>query len=650
MSMRTYVLRFFLCLSSFAAAQSVSGPSQRVVTPPQTLVSQSNPDARPIPIADLFFSHRSLDPAWSPDGKQVAYTSNVNGRFNLWKMNSDGTSAVQLMQSEDGQDGAVWSPDGKWIVYIQDSGGNEIYDVYAVPSNGGEVINLTNTPDISESNPMFSPDGGRLAIDVKSKNSAVADVAVLDWHTHQIRKLTNEISHDHLWQVFAWSTDGKQIFANRVKESYTDSDVYSIDAATGVARNLTAHTGDLVQMGSSVSPDGKVLLSSNAKGGFQNVALLDSTSGKLDWVTDTQWEASAGHFSPDGRSFTYTVNEDGRTTLFWHDASRKTSEKLSFPEGLTTDTGTPNSFSPDGKQILVLHEDGQRPSDLWLYDVARQSARQLTHSALASLNPSAIPPSQLVHYKSFDGTMISAYVWMPFNLKRDGTNPVIVIPHGGPTGQTIDNFNSTPAAFASRGYICVSPNVRGSTGYGMVFQKANYKDLGGGDLQDEIYATKFLVDSGYGDSKKVGITGHSYGGYVTLLAVGKTPNVWAAAASEFGIVDWRSLMKHTDPRLQEYVKSLLGDPVADQKVYEQASPLTYLRNTKAPLLVLQGENDRRVPKEEAQQVVDTLTSVGKTVSVHFYPQEGHGYQKRENEIDALTRIVDWFDKYLKNAK
>lgn len=182
----------------------------------------------------------------------------------------------------------------------------------------------------------------------------------------------------------------------------------------------------------------------------------------------------------------------------------------------------------------------------------------------------------------------------------------------------------------------------------MAFQKANFKDLGGGDLQDEIYATKFLVATGYANPRKIGITGESYGGFVTLLAIGKTPEVWSAAASEYGIVDWRSLLQHTDPRLQEYVKSLLGDPVTDHKVYEEASPSTYLQQVKAPLLLLQGENDPRVPKEEAQQVFDTLKAAGKTVYLHYYPQEGHGFEKRENRIDALLRVVEWFDRYLKS--
>jgi dipeptidyl aminopeptidase/acylaminoacyl peptidase len=322
---------------------------------------------------------------------------------------------------------------------------------------------------------------------------------------------------------------------------------------------------------------------------------------------------------------------------------------LAMPPGITVPDGNPNPFSPDGKSVLLTHQSSQRPSDLWVYDLVSSKPRQLTYSAVAGLNPKDLPEAQLVHYKSFDGKMISAFLWVPFNLKRDGTNPAVVLPHGGPTGQTTDYFNSAAAALASRGYVCIAPNVRGSTGYGMEFQKANYQDLGGGDLKDEVFARQFLIDTGYLDAKKVGITGGSYGGFMTLMAIGKTPDLWAAAVEMYGIIDWYTMLQHEDPFLQQYERSLMGDPEKDRAVFEAASPIKYIRDEKAPLLVLQGENDIRVPKEEAEQVVAILKKEGRTVDAHYYPAEGHGFSKRENQIDSLRRTVEWFDKYLKGS-
>jgi len=238
---------------------------------------------------------------------------------------------------------------------------------------------------------------------------------------------------------------------------------------------------------------------------------------------------------------------------------------------------------------------------------------------------------------------------VPFNLKRDASNPALVLPHGGPTGQSQDYWSPRIAAFVSRGYICIAPNVRGSTGYGIEFQKANYKDLGGGDLQDEVYAARFLEATGYVNPKKIGITGGSYGGFMTLIAIGRSPDVWAAGVELFGIINWMTMLQHEDAMLQEYEKSLLGDPIKDRAIYDAASPITYIHNVKAPLLVLEGEKDPRVPKEEAEQLVELLKKDGKTVDAHYYPNEGHGFEKRENQIDSIRRSVEWFDKYLKGT-
>ena len=377
-----------------------------------------------------------------------------------------------------------------------------------------------------------------------------------------------------------------------------------------------------------------------------NVALLDVATKKLSWITDTKWEAYASSFSPDGQSFTYALNEDGLADAYMVDRASHRAEKLNLPHGLNLISGNPTEFSPQGDRVIVSHEASNQPGDFWIYNIAERRANQLTFSAIASLRATPLPASQIVHYKSFDGKIITALLWVPFNLKREGSNPALVIPHGGPTGQRVDYWSPEVQALVTRGYICIAPNPRGSTGYGLDFQKANFQDLGGGDLKDEIAAVDFLKATGYVDPKKIGITGGSYGGFMTLMAIGKTPDIWAAAVELYGIINWATMLKSSDPSLNEYLKGLLGDPAKNQKIYEADSPVTYILNEKAPLLVLQGENDPRVPKEEAQQVVDILKKEGRVVDAHYYPNEGHGFAKRENQIDSIRRTIDWFDRYL----
>ncbi|MGA7078764.1 MAG: S9 family peptidase [Terriglobales bacterium] len=636
-----------ICCGLCTGLAASTGPDDRALTDPKSVVSASNSGARPAPIDDLYYTKSVFGASWSPDGRQIAFVSDLAGRTNLWKVNASGGWPIQLTQSDERQYSPVWSPDGKWIVYEQDHAGDELWDLYAIPSDGGEIINLTNTPAIREQDPVWSHDGRTIAFDYKPKDGSQYDVALLDWKTRKVQLLTHEQQPGYSWNVVAWSSDDKTIYANRRNPPYTDADVYRIDVATGKTENLTSHQGTVRYLAASLSPDDRTLLmSADAKGGYINVALLDVTTRKVTMVTDLKWEAYAGDFSPDGKSYSYTVNEDGVIDAYIVDRATNHAEKVGLPHGLNSFSGNPTEFAPQGDRVIVSHEASNQPGDLWVYNLHTRHAEQLTFSEIASLRATPLPPSQIVHYKSFDGKIITALLWVPFNLKRDGSNPALVLPHGGPTGQMVDYWNTRVAALTSRGYICIAPNPRGSTGYGLDFQKANFQDLGGGDLKDEIAGVEFLKATGYVDPRKIGITGGSYGGFMTLMAIGKTPDIWAAAVEEYGIINWLSMLKSSDPELDEYLKALLGNPEKNRKVYEEDSPITYIRNEKAPLLVLQGDNDPRVPKEEAQQVVEILKKEGRVVDVHYYANEGHGFVKRENQIDSIRRTIAWFDQYL----
>ena len=574
------------CFSSLGLA-AASGPDERQVTDPHSVTSASNAAAHALSIDDLYFTRSVSSAGWSPDGKEIAFTTDLTGRPNLWKVHAAGGWPLQLVQSNQRQYGATWSPDGKWIAYQQDLDGNELWDVFVVASDGGDPINLTNTPNVREESPRWSPDGKTVALNMKDKTATSYDLAALDFATRRVTKLTHEKDPNRSWASVAWSADGRTLYATRYEISFQDSDVYAVEVATGKQTNLTPHRGKVLTFASSLSPDGKtILVTSNEHGGYQNVALLDIATHKLRWATDTQWEASANDFSPDGSSFTYTLNADGLVDAYLVDSATLKAKKIPTGGGVNDFAGNPSSFSPSGAKLLLSHQSSVQPTDFWVYDVASGHLERLTRSAIASVVTAPMPESQVVHYRSFDGKLISALLWVPVNLKRDGSNPAIVLPHGGPTGQTDDRWSPLVAALVSRGYVCIAPNVRGSTGYGLAFQKANYQDLGGGDLQDEVYASRFLQATGYVNSRKIGITGGSYGGFMTLMALGRTPDEWAAGVELFGIINWMTMLEHEDPQLQQYEKSLLGDPVKDRRAYDAASPITYLHSARAPLLVL----------------------------------------------------------------
>jgi|KBSSwiStaDraftv2_1062776.scaffolds.fasta_scaffold138225_1 dipeptidyl aminopeptidase/acylaminoacyl peptidase len=645
--MRCLIVLPMLLVSTTAVAE-IPTPA-RPVTDPKSLASPSDPVAAPVPIDDLVFSRGVFDATWSADGRQLFVSTNLTGRYNIWRMDSSGSWPVQLTQSDDNQGGLAVSPDGKTLYYTQDKGGNEYTDIYAVPTVGGAPKNLTNTAELRENSLLIAPDGRAMALSTKAKDEGQVNLAVMDMASGQVRALTHEADPQWQWNAVAWTDAGKSLIANRSFVGGDAGEVWKVDVGTGKAAKLLGKAG-LIYQATGATPDGSaVAITTNEQTKQLHAAVYAPGSGAIRTLKATPWEQSSGAITPDGRSMVVQTSEDGRQRLDLVDLGTLAEQPLSMPPGVNATIGT-QPFTTDSRRLLVLHSGADTPSELQAFDMAAGKTAQLTHLAMATLAPEHLPKSRIVTYKSFDGTLISAVVTMPFNLRRDGSNPAVVMPHGGPTGQTNDGFSRYATALASRGYVVIQPNPRGSTGYGLAFQKANFQDLGGGDLKDELAAKQFLVDSGYVDSKRVGIAGGSYGGFMTLMAIGRAPDAFAAAVDLFGIIDWRTMWQHEDAELQAYQKSLLGSPDEFPKVYDANSPLTYINATKAPLLVQQGENDIRVPAGQAKQVVEALKKKGNTVDSVFYPEEGHGFYKREHQQDSLQRMVDWFDKYLKGAK
>ena len=644
-------MKSFVALLALAAAatQAAIPVPERTLTDPKSVTSPSNPKAAPIPVEDLAVTRGVADVAWNVDGTAVFISTNFTGRYNLWRVDASGGWPAQLTQSEEFQTGLVPSPDGSALLFKQDAGGNERYDLFSVPSRGGPVTQLTATPDVTEENALFSPDGRSISIEVKPATGATYNIAVMDLATRQIRQLTQETAADRNWDAIGWLPDGRSLIANRAKVDSSEASIWRIDVASGATSPISVEKAQVYIAATSVSADGRLLaVSSNEATGQMRAGILDLTTRKYRWLEPTPWEQYSGQFSPNGKLLVTRTSEDGRATLGLVDVAAGTERDLVFPPGFNSEaTSLTPAFAVDSKRLLVLHSAANTPFDVWIADVATGESRPLTRLSMASLDPENLARSQIVTYRSFDGTPVSAVLTIPFNLKRDGSNAAILFPHGGPTGQAEDYFSRTAAALASRGYFVIQPNVRGSTGYGRAFQLANVGDLGGGDLKDMLAARDFLIATGYVDPKLVGITGGSYGGYMTLMALGKAPDAFAAGVQLFGIINWFTMYETSDPLLQQYLISLLGDPVKNKAQYEASSPLTYIRQAKAPLLSLQGENDIRVPRGQAQEIADILKARGTEVETIFYPAEGHGFVKRENQIDSLKRTVAWFEKHLK---
>ncbi|MGA9475918.1 MAG: S9 family peptidase [Terriglobales bacterium] len=641
-------------------AQAATLPALQAITDPKQITSR--PDARvekSLTIEKLYMTRQVGGATWSPDGNTVAFVSNLSGRNNLWTVAAEGGWPMQLTVSDQRQTSPTWSPDGKWIAYMSDYDGDEQWDIFLVSPKTGQIVNLTNTREIAEESPTWSPDGRFLAYMVKPKTSSVFEIDVYDTVLRNVKHITTGTAKDRMNVAPIWSGDGKYIFYTQEQSKGTDSNIFMAEVGSAQSTLLTPHEGEKLHSANDVSPDGKYLLiTSNAGNGYDNAGLLDIATKKIHWLTQDKWEIAGDSFSPDGKSLLYAANVDGNNEIYSYDIGSGKARALPFPKGLNWPSGRRSPFTRDGSRLLYTHTGAAAPGDLWVYrfsdeDFENKSTRagmpaphdashQLTHSLVGGVRAEDMVEPALVHYPSKDGKWtISALVYVPYNLPRNGEHPAIVYVHGGPTAQTVNTFNRFVQYMANQGYLVIAPNYRGSTGYGKEFQQANLFDMGGGDLQDVVAAADWIKQTGYVDPKKVILMGGSYGGYLTMMGVTKAPEVWAAGVPIVPFVNWFTEIQNEDPILQQSDLATMGDLVANKARYEERSPINFVDQIKAPLYLLAGGNDPRCPKTEAQQVVDAVKKRGGVAEYKVYENEGHGFARVENQIDAYKGVADF---------
>ncbi len=646
--MRPFALFAIVILMSTVVAETLAAqtlPAPQAVTDPKQIASKPNAQVEPrsLSIEKLYMTRQVGRPTWSPDGKSIAFVSNMSGRNNLWLVPAEGGWPVQLTVSEQRQSLPAWSPDGKWIAYQSDYDGDEQWDIFLVSPKTGKVVNLTSTREIAESDPTWSPDGRYLTYLVKPKTSAAHEIDVYDMAMRKVKHLTSDTPQDKGNSNPIWSKDGKYIVYSQEQAKGTDSNIFIADVATGKSTLLTPHEGEQRYSNNDISPDGRhVLFTSNAANGYDNVGLIEIATRKISWLTHDKWEIRGGEFSPDGKHITFSANVDGNEDVYLHDLASGKSTVLPIPTGVNEPAGGHSAFTKDGSRLLYYHNGPTAPGDLWVYTLATGKSHQVTHSLVAGVRSEDMVEPYLVHYPSRDGKWtISAFLYVPFNMARNGQNAAIVYIHGGPTAQTMNSFNRFVQYAANQGYMVLAPNYRGSTGYGKEFQQSNLFDMGGGDLQDVLAGVDWIKQTGHLDPKKIAVMGGSYGGYLSMMSVTKAPDVWAAGVPIVPFVNWFTEIEHEDPVLQQSDLATMGDVVKNKALYEDRSPINFIDQIKAPLLLLAGGHDPRCPKEETQQVVDAIKQRGGTVDYKIYENEGHGFARVENQIDAYKRVADF---------
>jgi dipeptidyl aminopeptidase/acylaminoacyl peptidase len=311
---------------------------------------------------------------------------------------------------------------------------------------------------------------------------------------------------------------------------------------------------------------------------------------------------------------------------------------------LSTEIGGSPVFSHDGKQLALVLSGSAAPADIWVMDIATQHLRQVTFSSHAGVNLAELVRPKLVHYKSFDGLPISAWLYLPNEWKAPG--PVVLSFHGGPEGQDQPIFRSDYQALLSQGIAVLAPNVRGSTGFGKRFVNLDNGELRVNAVRDIKASADYLIANKIGDPQHLGIMGGSYGGYMVMEGLTEYPNLFKAGADLYGVVNFETFFAHTEPWMAAISTVEYGDPKTQADMLRRLSPIHKVEQVKAATIVLHGANDTNVPVVEAEQVVNNLKQRGVPVKYVLFPDEGHGWRKVNNRIHSTVEVTRWFAKYL----
>jgi dipeptidyl aminopeptidase/acylaminoacyl peptidase len=596
------------------------------------------------PPFEQFFAHRRFLPVaqFTPDGRRVLFVSNISGQFNLWSVDADGGWPEQLTAFSDRavREVAV-SPDGT-ILFAADRDGDEFTQLFRIAAGGGWPEQLTDLAQVQHHvfSGAWSPDGGRFAFAANSRRPQDGEVFLWDG-SGEPRYLFGE-------GKFAFggnfSPDGRTLLGIDLRGN-TDISIHLLDADSGEATELTPHEGDVKFLPGPWAADGSGFYVLTDEGReFQGLAFQHLEPGRRDWVETPERDVDELAGSTDGRVLAWTENVDGWARVRVRDLER--GEDLpdpQLPPGTASVAGSGLALSRDGSRLALVWDQPGRPPELYVVETATGEARTITESRLGGLRSLELREPQLVSYPSFDGREIPAWLYRP---EVDGPAPFVLAVHGGPEAQERPVYRPLYQYLLSRGIGVLATNIRGSTGYGKTYQTLIHHDWGGGDLEDWRHAAEWLREREFVDGERLGVYGGSYGGFATLTCVTRLPEYWAAAVDIVGPANLLTFVKAVPPQWLRFMARWVGDPDTEEEFLRERSPITYVDDVRAPLLVLQGANDPRVVKAESDQMVEQLRGLGREVEYVVFEDEGHGFTRYENELRAYRLTCEWLERHL----
>jgi dipeptidyl aminopeptidase/acylaminoacyl peptidase len=581
--------------------------------------------------------------AFSPDGSEIAYSTNTSGQFNLWRQPSAGGYAKQLtVYSDNAVRDIAWSPDGETILFTADHHGDEFTRPHLIPAKGGRPEQIAGEPDVRYflgAINAWSPNGRYFAYGGNDREPTDQDVLIYDRQTGDVQR---PMAGDGYFTPIAWSPDGRCVTAVESR-SNTDTVAHLISVEDGETRPLIGQDDKFEYVPLDWAPDGSGFwMLSDAEREFTGLAFYHLADNRLEWNETPDWDIEQVAASGDGRYLIWIVNEGGYSRLRGKNLS--SGAPLTLPE-LPGGMVVSFTLSKDGNKIGILLNRATHPGEVYVVDINQGSLTQITDGFLGGIDEADLIEPELVSFTSFDGREISAFLYRPHG---DGPFPAILSIHGGPEAQErpVYTYSGMYQLLLSLGIGVLAPNIRGSTGYGKSYQKLIHHDFGGDDLKDMEAAAKYLQSLSWVDSAKMGVFGGSYGGFACLSCVSRLPDYWAAAVDIVGPANLVTFAKAVPPTWRRFMIEWVGDPETEADFLMERSPITYVDQIKAPLFVIQGANDPRVVKSESDQIVQRLRDRGVEVRYDVYEDEGHGFTKRENNLKSLADTTDFFAKYL----
>lgn len=570
----------------------------------------------------------------SPDSSRIAYTSQETGTWQLWVAGVDGSHRKQLTKNADGADGAWWIPgDPHTILYSSSHGGSGVDQLYTTRDDRpGSTPLIPNEAKTTHVFGAFSHDGSKIAFSSNHLGEQAFDVYVLDRKTGKTRRVYTSTQSAY---ATSWSPDGQHLLVQVVYSPY-NADLYTVDLRTGTSRLITPHAGQANFDSSQFTPDMKgVILVSDLHNAYHAIQRIDLATLAMRPVINTPYDIDQVVLSPGGKNMAYIVNRDGYGDVVVADASGKTIGMPSMPPYIAE-----SATFARGESLLLYNASGPTfPKVTWSYDLDTHKTTQILHPNFRGIPPDSLVDPPLVHVRSFDGTMIPAWYFVPKH--HTGKLTVLLDIHGGPEDQ--DRVWLYPFAqyLVSRGYALLDPNIRGSDGYGRAYLHAADGRKREDAIKDVEALREWLVKSGGADPKKIFIDGPSYGGYVVLSSLYHYPHAYAGGIDVYGVADFVSFLENTG-EVRSARESIYGSLAHDRSFLESISPINHVAQIKSPVMIVGGKNDTIVPIAQSERMAAAIRKNGVPVQLHIFPNEGHGFAN----VQDLTQLYVWMTDFM----